>query len=95
MRFSTSEIFFSLLKTTFSCSDFNSINFSFACKILSFFIASASILASFIIEEASFLVEFNKFFPLAFSIIFAMIKPIAIPIIPTIMGSKFPSIILI
>ena len=51
MRFSTSEIFFSLLRITFSCSDLSSINFSFACSILSFFIESASILASFYNNE--------------------------------------------
>ena len=92
--FSTSKIFFSRDKITFSCSDFNSINFSFACKILSFLIASASVFASFKIEAASVLVLLSILFPFDFSIDLKIIKPTAIPIkTPTIMGSIIPSII--
>jgi len=80
---------------TFSCSDFNSINFSFACNILSFFNASASILASLRREFVYFFVASKILLAFDFSENLAIINPIIIPTTPTNAGIIIWSIILI
>ena len=91
--FSTSAIFWSRDRITCSCSDFNSINFSFAWSILSFLMFSASRLASFKMEAASFFAFLIKLEMLLFSIILANPKPPAIPTIPEIIIVKMSIVV--
>ena len=82
--FSTSAIFLSLFKISFSCSDFNSKNFSLACNNLSFLMFSASILASLNMELASFLAFLIMLETLLFSRNLAIPKPPPSPAISAI-----------
>ena len=80
---------------TFSCSDFNSINFSFACNILSFFSASASTLASLIRAFDSFFVASKILLALDFSENLAIINPTITPTNPAKAGNIISFIILV
>ena len=85
----------SLEKIIFSCSDFNSKNFSFACSILLFFILSPLSFADSIIFSASFFASLNRLNDLFLLIRLIITIPAIKPIIPAIINPLDISINLI